>query len=415
MGFKKTFALVLIGLFLISIVSFQPATAKAQTRTLVVPDQYPTIQDAINNASAGDTVYVKNGTYFVHPTTNFEDDHVNIVIDKPLLLIGENSQKTIIKPQFNYPLQVGILVSADNVTISGFTIDGALNKGIIIDEVSRCRIIGNIIENSDDCIEDNGIMNDLIFGNTITSADAGVVLNSVYSDVSNNTVTRVSTGIAMSSSCVAATIKQNNIAGNGIDGLELDGNSVLVFENNITGNSQFGIKFYGANNCLVYNNNIKDNGIGVYIGKYSSNDVFASARVGNHVYYNNIVGNSQAAKIQSTYNFGSDGMYVANYSDIVYWDNGRVGNYWSDYQKKYPNATELNGLGIANTPYIIDQNNTDYHPLFHPIDINAIAPAPTPPFTIGVLVTSLTIPFVAFTVLVIFIIFILFRRHRKNR
>ena len=71
-------------------------------------------------------------------------------------------------------------------------------------------------------------MNDLIFGNTITSADAGVVLNSVYSDVSNNTVTRVSTGIVMSSSCVAATIKQNNIAGNGIDGLELDGNSVRV-------------------------------------------------------------------------------------------------------------------------------------------------------------------------------------------
>jgi pectin methylesterase-like acyl-CoA thioesterase len=33
------------------------------SKTLIVPDQYPTIQAAVNNATAGDTIFVKKGTY----------------------------------------------------------------------------------------------------------------------------------------------------------------------------------------------------------------------------------------------------------------------------------------------------------------------------------------------------------------
>jgi hypothetical protein len=38
-----------------------------------------------------------------------------------------------------------------------------------------------------------------------------------------------------------------------------------------------------------------------------------------------------------------------------------MGNYWSDYLTRYPNATETDG--VWNTPYVIDANNTDYYPL----------------------------------------------------
>jgi hypothetical protein len=50
------------------------------------------------------------------------------------------------------------------------------------------------------------------------------------------------------------------------------------------------------------------------------------------------------------------------------WDNGYPsgGNYWSDYQTKYPNATEIDSSGIWNTPYVIDgPNNIDRYPLMH--------------------------------------------------
>ena len=49
------------------------------------------------------------------------------------------------------------------------------------------------------------------------------------------------------------------------------------------------------------------------------------------------------------------------------WDNGFEGNYWSDYEDRYPNAKELDGSGIWNTPYFINENNQDNYPLVAPI------------------------------------------------
>ena len=37
--------------------------AKANGGTIIVPDDYPTIQYAIDNATSGDTIYVRSGTY----------------------------------------------------------------------------------------------------------------------------------------------------------------------------------------------------------------------------------------------------------------------------------------------------------------------------------------------------------------
>jgi hypothetical protein len=50
------------------------------------------------------------------------------------------------------------------------------------------------------------------------------------------------------------------------------------------------------------------------------------------------------------------------------WDDGYPsgGNYWSDYQTIYPNASEIDSSGIWNTPYVIDANNTDHYPLMSP-------------------------------------------------
>ena len=48
-------------------------------------------------------------------------------------------------------------------------------------------------------------------------------------------------------------------------------------------------------------------------------------------------------------------------------------NYWSNYTIKYPNATQVEGLGIWNTPYVDDRyswatgRSIDYHPLLNPV------------------------------------------------
>jgi len=62
-------------------------------------------------------------------------------------------------------------------------------------------------------------------------------------------------------------------------------------------------------------------------------------------------------------------------SIVAFWDNGTIGNYWSDYSTKYPNTTEIGCTGIGDIPYIIDANNIDNYPLMTP---SIVQPSPEP-------------------------------------
>ena len=53
----------------------------------------------------------------------------------------------------------------------------------------------------------------------------------------------------------------------------------------------------------------------------------------------------------------------ANFWDVSYPSGG---NYWSDYEDRYPDAKGLNDSGKWDTPYIIDENNQDNYPLVEP-------------------------------------------------
>jgi len=71
-------------------------------------DNYTTIQDAVDHASAGDTVFVYGGEY-----------RENIVVDKAIRLVGEDKTKVLIHAGLND----GIKTIADNVEITGFTVE----------------------------------------------------------------------------------------------------------------------------------------------------------------------------------------------------------------------------------------------------------------------------------------------------
>ena len=101
---------------------------KAQPRTIVVPDDYPTIQEAINFANEGDTVLVRRSTY---------NDQA-IRIDKSLSLIVEGA---ILKGKARPGNPVIIKVESDDVKISGFTItEGTFG---LSGQGNRTQIIGN--------------------------------------------------------------------------------------------------------------------------------------------------------------------------------------------------------------------------------------------------------------------------------
>ena len=85
--FSVGLIIVLVLAGLPTMIDFTSEEANVLAATLYVgPGQtYKKIQDAIDNASAGDTVRVYSGTYYE-----------NLIIDKSLTIIGSGSSSTII-------------------------------------------------------------------------------------------------------------------------------------------------------------------------------------------------------------------------------------------------------------------------------------------------------------------------------
>lgn len=157
----------------------------AEQRTIIVPDDCPTIQGAIYSADLGDTIFVKNGTYPEH-----------IIIDKTLRLIGQDVATTIIDGGGTDV----ITVKANNVEIINFTIqsfpeqgwaslEGPFN-GIYVGSADNCTIIGNKIRYSEVGIYLQYSSNNTIIGNLVESNWYGIyVEHSSYNILSDNNLT----------------------------------------------------------------------------------------------------------------------------------------------------------------------------------------------------------------------------------
>jgi len=124
---------------------------------------YRFIQNAIDNASAGDTIYIYSGLY-----------SEKIEINKSISLIGENIVSTIINGNGSKNI---ITIRAQSVNITGFTIQYGQNTGVLIQNSKNCRIVKNIIKNNSIGIKIISSNNSIISNNTITNnSDYGVYI-----------------------------------------------------------------------------------------------------------------------------------------------------------------------------------------------------------------------------------------------
>jgi len=160
------------------------------------------------------------------------------------------------------------------------------------------------------------------------------------------------------------TISENVIANNGM-GIRLDGifpvysQNNRIYENNIT-NNDVGIYIFDCSNNTIYRNHIADNGCGIHIiglGGEAAN---------NLIHHNNFVNNTADAP-GHWHTIVFQEVWVPPPKNV--WDDSKEGNYWSDYVTRHPNATEIDGLGIWDTPYVISENNQDNYPLMNPVAI----------------------------------------------
>jgi hypothetical protein len=138
------------------------------------------------------------------------------------------------------------------------------------------------------------------------------------------------------------------------------------------------LKDYTASNLTITENAIMSNAFGVVIN--SDN---------NTICLNNFI-NNPGSSWQDAPNSGGNigfGPFLNPLNSELYignlFHNGSVGNYYSDYKTKYPNATAIGNSGIGNTPYFIAPNarepnttTTDPYPLMAPYG-NMPNPIPT--------------------------------------
>ena len=109
---------------------------------------------------------------------------------------------------------------------------------------------------------------------------------------------------------------------------------------------------------VFYGNYIADyNSVSASTGRHSGQGVSIGSMATNNLFYhNNFVNNY----MNLMYNWNPE------MSNINYWDNGTVGNYWSDY-----NGTDADGDGIGDTPHSICYKNVDRYPLMLPFNIES--------------------------------------------
>jgi parallel beta-helix repeat protein len=379
-----------------------------------VPDNYTTIQAAIYAAKLGDTIFVKNQTYYE-----------NLIINQTIRLIGLDFP-TIdghLNPSF-WGLPT-ISVRAENVTISGFIIQHGFSEkkwkemdwGIDL-WYGSCNISNNIVrfnERGIDCSANNVIENNLITcnyggitcdgswniikGNNITNNGCAVFFPRRSNVAINNTISNCDFGIVLW--CNDTYLRGNNMTGN-FRGFDFDGGSSLrqyiqdidssnlidgkpmyywinEHDKNVPSDAGY-VALVNCTNITVSGLDLRKNGHGLMMAfthnstvancNISNNDfgLFMWASENNTIIHNNFVNN--------TYQVGNPYSSWPPAPELPrnIWDNGYPsgGNFWSPfnvtdlYSGPYQNVTGSDG--INDTAYFIDSNNQDNYPLAGPIN-----------------------------------------------
>ncbi|NIO37048.1 hypothetical protein GTO27_05025 [Candidatus Bathyarchaeota archaeon] len=82
---KRIVSEIFLVVVLVGMLELTLHTQPVKAITIIVPDDYPTIQQAVNNADDGDCISVRNGTYY----------EAQVTIEKALSLVGENKINTV--------------------------------------------------------------------------------------------------------------------------------------------------------------------------------------------------------------------------------------------------------------------------------------------------------------------------------
>jgi len=366
---KAGSVLVLILLFGMSATAFDIQPVKAESATIGVPDDYLTIQQAIDAASPGDMIIVSEGFYSEGQIEVYKS--LTIIADGEVIVDGE---------WVNAPWEAGeavFLVTSDNVTIRGFMVTNSWNVGILLYDVENDRLVNNcrIEQNKiqyhwfgifvigfENVVRENSFSHNMMFDvllggwgadpsgfnlvveNTISSMGIIVHGNSYHNTIKENSilkhagitlhdgthsntilrnvVTVVGTGIQIAGSN-NNSIKRNVITSKNGVGIHLhtasEGNAII--SNTISGCNQAGIRLGEVSLNVVEKNMIRENQDGIYLESSDYNTIKKNIVMKNTRY-------GIAVAAESSYNIINRNIVLRNSEFDLYWDELGSSNVW---------------------------------------------------------------------------------------
>jgi parallel beta-helix repeat protein len=260
---RGTCSLIVVFMFILgtSLLILPEVSEEANAKILYVggpgPGNHTTIQEAIDAAIPGDSVFVYNGTYYE-----------NVVVNKTLSLIGENRDVVMID---GGSISEVVYVIADWANVSGFTMrnsgSGGGQAGIKLESASNCRIANNIVQNN------------LV----------GIALRFAHVNL----------------------IQSNIVLSNDADGIQL----IEADNNTITGNTVSLSAFFGVFLDDSLNNTITDNNV-----SHNTNAITLWSSSANHIYHNRFVENTGQAYDNGVNSwddgYPSGGNFWSDYTDV---------------------------------------------------------------------------------------------------
>jgi parallel beta-helix repeat protein len=206
-----------------------------------------------------------------------------------------------------------------------------------------------VVKNTSNVTVKNVNVRGSVWGLSLINASNSLIVNNTISETGNGylSMDQQTAGIYIAGGA-SNVIKGNTLSNNYNGVLLVESADNLIVGNTIAncynpcGFSAVGINFWGASNNMIYHNNFLNNSMQAYGGI-----TIAAAGVAP----------------------------LANNT----WTDGHFGNYWSDYQTKYPDVREVENTGTGSLPYVIDEKNQDNHPLLEPFNSTLYAIKTTPP------------------------------------
>jgi len=232
------------------------------------PGNYTKIQDAIDDAIDGDTVFIYDDS---------SPYRENIVIDKSINLVGECKDTTII---YGYIDNDAICITADWVNISGFSIDWVDYIGIKIcsdnntisgNNILHGGAVGIEILSNYNIIINNNISHYWVYGIHLSNYAFGNYIHG--NNITGEYYYDYIYGISLSDNCNNNTISENIISFNYIDIYIHSSYNNNIFDNIISWDGYFGMIVEASNNNIIIDNQFLNNWHGLQLRDSNNNTI----------------------------------------------------------------------------------------------------------------------------------------------